>query len=589
MRFKKTLLAWFILFGVLSIVNQSPSAVFVATIVSAGALGILLIASPTVLLYSTAAFLPAIAINRTLGGWRVAIILLVLAGVGLVPGKLSRTLAEALGQRLSAEDVVSKSSARPKSIELIGDDWSYLFSLGPGDRNVPCTDVCRKLLFNGEVEKVRMTRAPTRSIFHKGGPAASVTYHLEKRDSCPALFPEGSDIGKAVRDHIVAGNCLIAITGADQPLDATVSLLMLYHSHYYFPIPNELTPGAALIETVRRLSIEQQVPVGDPVHVLQQTETQARLLPMPFYFGYAFNTSLGGYSGASLRHQPYTMKTIDIVQALRDTFGFKIAPVEPPQPENGAEIAERVLALPAATASAFSAQQQDALNDVLVALRKQAELGDSDIDFISRVIRDERVNQSNVGLTLQELINKHRTRLVTVIPVLVQRLKFPVNQSIGHYQAGLGWTLMGFPAGALQPYRDAIIEIVEAQPDWYTGSLLSRITDLEGDPTDLITRRLEAKSDSTRQAAAVAICRSTRAIWEQLRPVAIAHLEADVKMGRGFRDESRKLLVALARFGENETAAKIIDASGAYDKVRYGQQIAALGQDFPVKTCLISN
>ena len=581
MRFKKSLIAWFVVFGVLSIISQIPMVVLVAAIVSVGALGLLLVVSPTVLLYSVA-LLPAITIRRAHPALRIAAALLLPAAVGLLPGNLSRMQADTFAQRMGAEDVAKPASAKPKTIELIGDNWSYLF--GADEGVVSCPDICRKLLYNHEVEQVRMTRVPIRNNFSKGAPAASVTYHLEKRDSCPALF-EGDDIGKAIRDHLVAGNCLIATTETSQPLDTTASLILLYHSRY-FPTPPELTPRATSIDMVRRLSIEQRSQTGAAVHLLQHTETDTRVMPVPFYFGYALNIGGGSQMGSRAISRAYTIKPIDLEQALRDTFGFKLAPVEPPPAEDIAKVAERVLTLSTTVAPVFSAQQRDAIKDALATLRRQADLGDSDIDFISRVILDERVNQGSLGNAVRDLFDRHRMRLVTVIPVLVQRLKFPVNERVGHYQAALGWTLMQFPAEALQPYRDAIIEIVEAEPDWHTAGPLSYITDLEGDPTDLIARRLEAKSDATRQAAAMAACRSTRAIWEKLRPVVIAHLQANVQGGRGFQDESRKLLVALARFGEQETAARLIDASNAFDKVRFGQQIAALGQGFPVKTCM---
>jgi hypothetical protein len=585
MRFKKTIIAWFILFGVLTVANQSQTVLVIATIISLGALGILLIASPTVLFYSTAAVLPALAIDRRRGGWRIAAIIMVVLAAGLVPGILSRMQADAFGRTMSRDDVVNPALGRPKTIELIGDDWSSLFDLSAGDRSVPCTDICRKLLFNREVDRVRMTRVATRSNFYKGGPTVSVTYHIEKRDSCPELFREGTDIGKAVRLHLVAGNCLIADADAGQPLDAAVSLILLYKLDS-FPVPKHLAPQVTSIHMARRLSMEQRKPAGGTARLVQRTETQTRNISLPLYFSYTFSTAIGGYNGAYLFHDTYAINPIDLTQALRDAFGFKIAPIEPPPSEDATKIAERVLSLPSEAAPALSAQQQDVLNDALAPLRKQAELSDAEVDFISRVIRDERVNQGKLGQTLQEVFGNHQTRLIALVPLLVQRLKFKVNQSIGHYQAGLGYTLMRLPAEAVQPHRDAIIDILEAQPDWYTAGLLSHIADLEGDPTDLIARRLEARSDSTRQAAGIAACRSSRAIWEKLRPFAVAHLEADVARSKGFRDESHKLLAALVRFGERETAARLIDASTPSDKMQYTRKIAQLDQDFPAQKCL---
>jgi hypothetical protein len=56
----------------------------------------------------------------------------------------------------------------------------------------------------------------------RSGPTWSITYHIERRLSCPQIHPEGMPIEKAVRDRLISGDRLIAQAGDTTP-DATVN------------------------------------------------------------------------------------------------------------------------------------------------------------------------------------------------------------------------------------------------------------------------------------------------------------------------------------------------------------------------------
>ena len=175
--------------------------------------------------------------------------------------------------------------------------FSGLFVNGVGDQKAACGDACRRLLFNGEVENVRVTK---RSVPSRNWPASvigSVSYRIERRESCPEAYPEGGRIDKAVRDRVIAGDCLIASATAEgQPPEATLSLLTLHDSQL---LPLDDLQWIASIKLIRRLRIEQ-LEGAHTTTILQRTEIQAEPLALPFYFGYDFQRMLGGQSGQQL-------------------------------------------------------------------------------------------------------------------------------------------------------------------------------------------------------------------------------------------------------------------------------------------------
>jgi hypothetical protein len=267
---------------------------------------------------------------------------------------------------MSADDISRSVATKPRSIELIGDRTSGMFvdRQMVGDKSAACNEICRRLMFNGEADWVRMTATPDIDTRQPGTKARSVTYRIEHRESCPELAPEGTEIEKAVRDRVVAGDCLIAEQGGDAAPDAVVRFVTRYHNR------NPATPagGPASIKTVKDLQIEARED-GKLSQVKRQTETIADTLARPFYFGSKTQGEL--ILILTVGRQTTVTKPIDLAQTLRDTFGYELAKISSPSSEDARKIAERILALPAGTSSTFSNQQQDVLNDTLTAIARQ--------------------------------------------------------------------------------------------------------------------------------------------------------------------------------------------------------------------------
>lgn len=353
-----------------------------------------------------------------------------------------------------------------------------------------------------------------------------------------------------------------------------------YYNQHYPAQPPKDPPDHAIIETVKGLRIESKQ--GDAlVPVAQQTETVAHALALPFYIGTEMHMQ-GGYNGPTIGRDKIVMKPIDITQAMRDTFGYKISEISAPPVEDSKKIAERILALPPEANPVLSAQQQDALNDVLAAMASQPTLSDADVDFVRQVIADKRVTEGKLGVVLQNMFRKYTARLEPLIPVVLDRISTPVPEQVGHYQSLLGWSLMNFSADILRPYRNQMVAIVEAQADWPSAGVLTRLAELGGEQAiNLVVRRLDSKS--VRQFAAIAACRASAEAWSALRPAVLAHLTPP-RQGTQLQDDERPLLLALVRFGEKPLVTDIIEKRGLFDR-RTFERLAKFDQGFAPERC----
>ncbi len=589
-RAQKFLTIYFLLFGALSLLAAIPTAALMILLFTSmalplfGAPGFLVIASPTILLYSTALLPLRFALSAPA---RPSKLIAAAAGIPIAiaiaigPGSLSQNQARLFGLQVSKDDFSRPAAAKPKSIELIGDFKSGMFVQAVGDSYASCNEVCRRLLFNGEADWVRVTRIPDTYLNKRSGTTRSVTYHREHRDSCPELFPIGTSVEKAVRDRLIAGDCVIAEAGGDNAPDATVKFTTRYSHQNYPKAPPENGPNFATIETVKDLHIES-LAGGALNRVVQQTETVARTLALPFYIGYELSMQ-GGYNGPTLGRDKLVMHAVDLAQKIRDALGYEIAEISPPPAEDTTQIAERILALPPDAHPALSAQQQDAIGEVLAAMAKQRALSDADVDFLRRVIADKRVTESKVGISIQDMFRKSTARLEPLIPVVLDRLGTPVPEARGHYQSMLGWSLTNFSAENLRPYRDKLLAVVEAQPDWPSNGPLTRLAELGGDEAiNLVIQRLDSKSG--RYFAAVAACRASPEAWPALETVVLARL-TPARQGNRLQDDEQPLLLALVRFGKKQLVADMIEQRNLFNKTRTLERLAKFEPGFDPKRC----
>jgi hypothetical protein len=591
-RSSKYIIAWFVVFGVLSAVAMIPDAALMVLFLSAAVLplplfglpGYLIIAAPTVLLYSIA-LLPVWLVLRV--GRRRLPLIAAAACVPLVvavgPGLLSQWAARQLATRGSNNDV-SHAAAKPATIELAGDVIADLplYGLKVGDEPAFCTEICRRLLFNGEAQWVRMTRIADPTMDRRSPQTRSATYRIERRPSCPQLYPAGIAIERAVRDRLAAGECLIMATAADAAPAARLTF-MPRHSpdHSSSRLPDH-APILAIIDMVKELRIESSAD-GAPAPLERQTETVARTLAVPFYIGYEMHIGGSGYNGLTIGRQTIVVRPIDVAQALRDTFGYSLAEIAPPPPADPGAIVDRILAPPPESQPTLSVYQQDALHDVLAALQRQSSLSDADVDLVRRLIADDRVGDYDLGQLVQSLFRKHAARLEALVPVVIDRIGLRPPRGQASWWSGLGWTLTNFSADSLRPYRDKLVAFVEMEPDWPGNGVSTRLAELGGaDAVNLVIRRLD--SSSTRLSAAIAACRASTEAWPALEPAVLAHLTPP-RVGNRLDDTEGALLLALVRFGKKPLAAEMIRKRDLINKTSTLERLEKVEPGFAPDRC----
>ncbi len=547
-------------------------------------LGLLTIAAPTLLMYSLAlAPMGALLRGRSSNVALIAAAALIPIALAVVPGLVSERGAKDFAARMSVQDFDRPTPSKPRSIELAGDGASgmWIYGHSVGDKAAWCNEVCTRLLMNGEVDWVRMTTVSGRG--RSNGPQ-SVIYRVEHREVCPEL-PADHGVEKVLRDRLVAGNCLISAPDDGSPSDAVVRFRTLYAEGSGGDLPRESLPAQATIASVKMLDIESRQG-GNRQPVLRRTETIAQPLALPFYFGAKMDMQCGNCNGPTIGRNTVVTAPIDLAQALRHGLGYAVAEIAPAPSEAPRQVSEGILALPASAAATFSKQQQDVLTDALQAIARKPLPTDADIDFIRRVVSDDRVTNAMIGITIQNMSQRNPAWIEPLIPLILDRLMVPIDQGVGHYKSALGWALQSVPADQLRPYRDRMIAIVTIQPDWTTNGILVRLAELGSDEAvNLVIRELDAKRSmsSPRQFAAIAACRASHDAWSRLEPAVLAHLAP----GRpnGLDDDEAALLLALVRFGEKSQAIDIVQKRALNNGANVIDRLSKLGPDFDPKHC----
>ncbi|MBR0851819.1 hypothetical protein JQ543_29060 [Bradyrhizobium diazoefficiens] len=592
MRIPKPYIVSLAVFGALSAIAAIPNALFWLFIVSIpllGAPGFVVLAAPTILIYLLAIaplVLARTAPNRPVAIGLVAIGLLIPVGIAIVPGWISEQRATEFIARMSADDVSGTADGKPRRIELIGNSASGLFEFnqGIGDKTATCNQICARLLFNGEVDWVRVTRMPDASVLLRKETARSVTYRIEHRDFCPDAAPAGYVVEKVVRDRLISGDCLIAEAGGNEAADATVRLSTNYSSKSYPPAPFPDAPDFVLVDSIKQFQINMRG-TDDASPLRRQTETAVLVLAKPYYIGTEMHIQ-GGYSGPTRGRRRIVARLIDLAGSLRAAFGYEIGDIAPAKSDSVRAVAERILAIPASAAPVFSTQQQDVLVEALKATAKQASVSSADIELVSHIVTDDRMKISTAALSIQEMLRKNPGLYRPLIPVVLDRMSGPGDQTTSHYKSMLGWSLSDVSTNDLRPYREKMIGIVEAQPDWTTYGVLTRLAEFgDDDATSLVIRRLDPGGSrrSSPEFAAIAACRASMQAWPALQPAVLAYLAS--KTRNRLDDDESPLLLALVRFGQKAQAVDIVHKRGLSNGARVIERLNRFEPDFDPRRC----
>jgi hypothetical protein len=557
-RGEKYLVAYFLVLGVLSAVALIPGdwgtiVLFLVALVFQAPGFFIVGFAPTILLYSLAALPLWWSQGRQdRRSWRftVAACIPVLVAVG--PGGISYLGVKQFVTDVSREDMARRAVAKPRSIEFIIDGRLFKSDETFGNRHAPCDDLCRRLLFNREVDWVRITR---KNSLQSG--ASIATYRIARRDMCLELRPNGSEVTGFGRPS--AEDCMIVELGGYGTADAVVQLVELYSRNRSrrSALDEETVPQA--VETVKALRMHSR-DGGALMPLLQKTETVAHAVALPFYVGP--QGPIDRSTRSIIGHRTMVEHPIDMAQAMREIFGFALAEASRLLVEDPTTFATRIAALPPESHASFSIDQQQALKETLDKLYSRSDLSKHDVAFMDRLIADPRVGDIAAAIEpLKSLFRRFSWRLAPLIPTALERMSAPKLTTsppyTRQYIALLDSLVSVFPADSLRPYGEKMIAAMQARPGSPPVGVLSRLAEIDSDTgIELVIHLLD--SDRARKFAALAACRATADAWRQLEPAVLAHV-GSIRDGKILPAPERTLLLALVRFGKKQPALDIVD------------------------------
>jgi hypothetical protein len=339
-----------------------------------------------------------------------------------------------------------------------------LQTVGPTAR-VECNDVCRLLLFNGEVERVLVLNAPDAPAAGRrtSPPPAPALFRIERSGSCVAdknkyrsRFGDQwlerrkmDELDRAVRLRAATGECLMMEPAGGAAADLTVRLLR----------QREPSGGLRLLPAaVNANGIELNV--GGRV-VLRRVNLKASLYNRPLHLEPIQNgLEMRGWKWG--RREFVSGKDVDVEQALREGAGFQLDPLSGVSPKQ----------LRAELNSALDRREVPADDAVFLLvedfLKEQWEqVSPEDAALLARVIRDSRFTA--FGL-LGESMLKHPNVAGPARDAMLDRLlELSREKGLRRYRQ-LEERIDALPAGALRqpnPRGEALLadeEVRAASP-----------------------------------------------------------------------------------------------------------------------------
>lgn len=342
--------------------------------------GLILLVTPSVFLYLLLFSFAWFGLQRKSA--------LVAAGTGLavviaVGWLLPEVLNEAARRELA--DAFRREVAAPQAPR----SWRTvtLQTVGQTGR-AECNDLCRLLLFNGEVERVLVLNAPDAEAAGRrtSPPPAAALFRIERAGSCAAeknkyrshfvnqwlVREKVGDIDRAVQMWAAAGECLVMEPAGDTATDLTVRML------------RQREPSGGLRLLPAQVSANGIELLEGSRVVLRRVNLKASLYGRPLHLEPIQNgLEMRGWKWG--RKEFVSGKDVDVEQMLRGEAGFQLDPllgVSPKQLLAELNSALERRELPADDAAFLLVE------DVLK--ERQEKVTPEDAALLARIIRDSR-------------------------------------------------------------------------------------------------------------------------------------------------------------------------------------------------------
>ncbi|NVO17901.1 MAG: hypothetical protein HXX10_28100, partial [Rhodoplanes sp.] len=486
-----------------------------------------------------------------------------LAATALLPGFLADRLARHDAAGVSAGDVSGRLAVPPRAIEI---DMRASFQGGPDEplRRAPCDEICQALLLGREVDAVRIRAVDA------GGQRVvqSIVYSYAERPACPPAFAEAKTALPVTQAAATRGRCIVAaIDGAWTP---GVRLVVREERNGWLSsVPWLHTAG-----TLTRWEIEALEGPGWRL-VARATELRTGVLTVPLVVGYPNSYGLELRPGWERRERVFGATSAAAV--LRAATGLRVTMPDPDPPEPARQTIDRILS--SGGDAPLGPELMAVINAHLDTLR--GALSPEDVALLQRLLASKRiVDHFRIYLALE----RHPDVAAPVIGDILDKLAIPVDESKGHDHSHLAWIVVRAPIDSVKPYGERVLAVAGMSDQWHLAPLLEIVGRLDADGSDLLARRLNAKSDTVRLAAAVGVCAADQPWAAGLVPTVEALIERN--RGKSFRgDEVVVASKTMQRHGHGAAADAFLATLPEQDARRIAVRLSRPPTGNPVRDC----
>jgi len=503
-----------------------------------GGLAFPLLSLNTVLLYLLAAWPALFLLRKAPRNWlAIGLAALLVPFTAFAPPFLADRLATQQAERLLADDVRNEFVESPRSVEIV----ALSSSAADTRTDTPCSALCQRLLLSGQVDIVRVTRAPAPDAAR-----SRRDYIIEQRTTCLNTFSGG--MLAETMDAVATGYCVVGRAADATGMAARVVLSGTSATRPEAANLREDIAGAAGgVMRTKTLAIFAATSAGWTLR-LRQTQVTVSRWAMPLYLSFApcpgFCSGKPVFGRSTRTFNPFDDVEVAL-QAMR-LDGQRLQRLDP---------ADRVMVMLDRATETLTPDQLLLIGNWGMKLwgggPQRPPLSAKDEALALRLVHDRRIEN------FQFLGGVTNPRFVAAnLDLLLDEME--ARGANSSFSSAVGQTIAFLDLTAILPRRDRVLAIIRTR-DWKGGPDIANIAGRLGvDTTELIAEKLQS-SDSA-PGAALAACLADDSIGRQLVPRLLAYLRARPVVDE-YRDNfelaERAALTALGRFGHFGEAREI--------------------------------
>jgi hypothetical protein len=189
--------------------------------------------------------------------------------------------------------------------------------------DLECNDLCQRLLYNGEVEKVVKAYFDNSAL---QGTPQTVAYRVEKKTSCDTGPGSTGAYSTGAQARMQAGHCIVHDQNADA-IDVTLAEWPLYYSGGLWRDPrNTMDQLLFDLTSIQALTLI----IGGPQNgkpILRRTTVVASAAAMPLHVT-TTNNAFSPELTVAMNYAPYSSYAVE--ETMKQKLGFRLGEVSRP-------------------------------------------------------------------------------------------------------------------------------------------------------------------------------------------------------------------------------------------------------------------